>query len=328
MSERARTDDDLGLKPPRSRLTQEKRIWIGRALGVNLDTLVALDLKTTTTQQSADQAVPMLLHQVMEITAPLKNLPPAQTPELSAALLSLHNIRSELGGKPTPQVIVLMRREIDALPALVNTAVVSVTQLQQRQQTLIEKAKDLTYAEEASQDTEGKLIKEFETQQTAVAGAFQEGPLSGQQIKTAETALQAAVTAAELIAKAVHERLSKRLTELVLAAGKLAYTKDVDERAEGGLIGSFNQQRDAVAVAQSKNKLTNKDIQQAEESLKQATETAEAIDKAVEERHAQWAQTIRERADKMIKGFTSQDLDPALWAKPKATREQIDKELA
>ncbi len=325
MSGRSRTDDDIGLKPSRGLLTQEKRIWIGKALGIDFDTLVALDLQTRPTQPPPAQAAQDLLRQVMEIAAPLKNLPPAQTPELSAALLSLHNIRTELAGKPTPEVIRLMRGQVDALADLVNAAVVSVTQLQRRQETLSEKSKDLKHAGE--QDSEGKLIKEFETQKAAVALAFQDGPLTVKQVETAERALKASVSAAEQIDKAVQERLGTRLTDLVLAAGKLAYTKDADEKAEGKLIGSFKDYCKAVAVAQSKERLTKEDIQKAEETLKLATETAQQIDKAVDERHTQWAQTIRERADKRIKGFTTQNIDPALWATPKATREKIDKEL-
>src|ERR1700739_1054013 len=102
MSQRAKTDDDLGVKRsrPQSGGTSEKREWIRKVLGIDIETVLALDLQTTTTQASVDNATRMLLHQVMEIIAPIKILPPAQTPQLAAALLSIHNIRTELGGKP------------------------------------------------------------------------------------------------------------------------------------------------------------------------------------------------------------------------------------
>lgn len=328
MSQPSRTDDDIGVKRPRSSAgTPQQREWIRNVLGINIETLVALDLQTTTTQQSADQAAPVLLHQVMEITAPLKTLPHAETPQLETAVLSIKNIRDKLGGKPTPQVIIAMRREVDALAALVKAAADSVTQLQQRRQAVVEKARALAYTKEAKEDSEGALIKEFQTQQASVAGAFANGPLTGKQVETAEIALQAASSAVEQIANAVQERLGRRLAELVLAAGKLAYSKDADEKAEGEPIGRFKQQRDAVGVAKSKTPLANLDIQQAEESLQQATDTAKAIDEAVEKRHAAWADKIRERADTLMKGITVEGVDPTCWSKPKATREQIDKEL-
>jgi hypothetical protein len=345
----------------------------------------------------------MLLQQLKEILTPLTTLPAAQAPELSAALLSAHNIRTELTAKPTPSVIVAMRREIAALPGLVNTAIAAVTRLQQRQQTLIEQARELNHTKEASEDSEGELIQTFRTEKAAVANAFSNGPLTAIQIKTAETALQAAVAAADEIAKAVQLRLNTILTKLVLAASELAFSKDADEELEGGLIGSFTERRSGVSVAQSKSTLSLEDIRQAQQALEaaqglrdqideavakrlaerrlalieeakqvrysvdareqeggligsfeqqlgvvtqlpesgltaerirqaeagleQARETAKAIDNAVQQRHTEWAENIRERADRLMDGFASNDIDPALWAAPKATREEIDVEL-
>jgi hypothetical protein len=404
MPERAKTDDDIG-RTQRAPVggTVEQREWIRTVLGIDLTTLLALDLQTTTSQSSVEQAVPMLLQQLKEILTPLTTLPAAQAPELSAALLSAHNIRTELTAKPTPSVIVAMRREIAALPGLVNTAIAAVTRLQQRQQTLIEQARELNHTKEASEDSEGELIQTFRTEKAAVANAFSNGPLTAIQIKTAETALQAAVAAADEIAKAVQLRLNTILTKLVLAASELAFSKDADEELEGGLIGSFTERRSGVSVAQSKSTLSLEDIRQAQQALEaaqglrdqideavakrlaerrlalieeakqvrysvdareqeggligsfeqqlgvvtqlpesgltaerirqaeagleQARETAKAIDNAVQQRHTEWAENIRERADRLMDGFASNDIDPALWAAPKATREEIDVEL-
>ena len=404
MSERATTDDDNGVirRPPVGGTT-EQRDWVHQVLGIDLLALAALDLQTTTTQASAQHAVPVLLNQLNDILGPLDTLPPAQTPELSAALLSAHNIRTELGAAPTPKAILAIRREVAALPALVNAAIISVRQLEQRQQSLIEQAQALNYSQEASQDSEGEIIQTFLTQKAAVAQAFDDGPLTARQVEAAEGALKAADTAREEIAKAVQLRLSTQLAELVLAASKLTFSQDADEGAEGGLIGSFTQQRDAVGLAQSTSPLTGEDIRQArqaldaaqmlrdqineavvtrlaqrrlalieqakqvrysadareqesslvgtfqqqiglvtglpengltgklirqaEASLGQARDTAKTIDSAVEQRHAAWARDIRERADKLMERFAENDLDPALWATPKATRGEIDKEL-
>jgi NAD-specific glutamate dehydrogenase len=250
MSGRAQTDDVIGVKQPRpSGVSREKRAWIGKVLGIDLESLLALDLRTSTTQSSADNAVPVLLKQVTEIVAPLKTVPHAETPALATALQAIQTIRTGLSQKPDPQAIVGLRQQVEKLADLIGSAVNSVTQLQQRQQAAIDKAKELKYSEDARDEHEGELIKSFQVQQAGVAKAFESGPLAATQAGTAE------------------------------------------------------------------------------ESLNQATETAAAIDNAVEQRHAAWAKRIREAADGLMKGFTDKQVDPALWVKPKTTREAIDKEL-
>ncbi len=126
MSGHARTADDQRVNRPRRGAggTTEQPAWIKRVFGIGIETTIALDPQTTTSQDTIEQASPMLLRQVVEITAPLKNLPPAQKQQLSAALLSVQTIRTEPGGKPTPQ------GGVAVLPDLVDAAVLSVTSLQ------------------------------------------------------------------------------------------------------------------------------------------------------------------------------------------------------
>ena len=82
MSQHAKTDDEIGL----NQKYREKAEWIERFLGMKVPVRDRLDLADTTTAESAQNAVPVILGQVKDMMAPLSTGPKADVSELRLAL--------------------------------------------------------------------------------------------------------------------------------------------------------------------------------------------------------------------------------------------------
>ena len=82
-----------------------------------------------------------------------------------------------------------------------------------------------------------------------------------------------------------------------------------------------------MSVTESKGALTADDIVQAKDALAAAKKAVGEIADAVQQRHQAWAKRIVQKADALIARYEAKGLDSTLWAKPRATREAIDREL-
>lgn len=324
MSQHAKTDDKIEL----NQKYREKAEWIERFLGMKVPVRDRLDLADTTTAESAQNAVPVILDQVKDMMAPLSTGPKADVSELRLALSKAKEIQTDLTGKtPTPHDIVDIRRKVGELPGLVTSALSTIKQLDQRREELIRDASLLVCTGEADPSAEGELITHFKDRQAAVPGAFADGILTTDKVLAAETALATAQKAVREVAEAVQKRLRSQLVTLIEEAGKLQYSEGADPEPEAGLIQTFTMQQKAVSVTESKGALTADDIVQAKDALAAAKKAVGEIADAVQQRHEAWAKRIVQKADELIARYEAKGLDSTLWAKPRATREAIDREL-
>lgn len=219
MPPKAKTDDEIGLNPK----YRERAEWLQRVLGIAAPVQERLDLADTTSEASAQNAVPLILNQIREALAPLAGLPKADIAELRLALSKAGALRSALNGEtPSPKEIVAIRRRLGELPSLVVAAVDAVTRLDERRTQQVQQASLLNLSDEADPSEDSALIGTFNDQKAAVGDVFADGILTGQQVSQAETALQAARQALQDIAAAVQERyagwarrIEERADELV-----------------------------------------------------------------------------------------------------------------